>query len=328
MAASALLALPTIASAQGGALNPGCAGGTPRQVAVQDACQKAADIFAYLAPQLGGALAANPVTPIGNFLPLTVSVGAVDGYIPEFSTITTGTRGAQRSNLAVKKTPVPMPSLTGNLTLFKGVETSFGRVGGLSGVITLTLIPDISVGEFSLTKRANAFAFGGGAQVRVFDEGTWRPEVSIAGVQRETPSVLLTAVSAGDTVRADSMQTKTRTFRIEASKHLGWIGFIAGLGQDRYESSAVASGTIQIDPATAALLGTGTSETTAPLALAQTLTRSHRYVGATLGILRATVGEVSGGTLAPTYNSFSEGSTARPLDQKYRYGAVSLTLNF
>jgi hypothetical protein len=323
--ASTLLVVPMLASAQGGAMHPQCAAATTQ---TRDACQKAADIFAYMAPQLSGALASNPVTPVGNFLPLTFSVGAVEGYIPDFNSVGTSTAGAQRSDYAVEKKPVPMPAVTGNLTLFKGVSTPFGRVGGLSGIITATFFPDIDVGDFKLNTVGGGVGLGYGAQFRAVDEGTFRPEISIAGVLRKTPRVrLLALTSAGDSVRADSMQVKTRTIRIEASKHLGWVGLVVGAGQDEYDSRGVASGSV------ATPLGVVESPV---LSLAQTVSRTNVYAGVTLGIFRATVGKVSGGDVPATYNSFTErdgtvvtvGGTPRPAGQEYRTGSFSITLNF
>jgi len=322
--ATGLLAVPMLASGQGGTLHPQCAAAVTQ---AHDACQKAADIFAYMAPQLGGALAANPVTPIGNFLPLTASVGAVQGYLPDFSSIMASPAGAQQSDFSVQQKPVPMPAITANLTLFRGIRTPMGRVGGLSAVGTLTLIPNISLADFSLAKSGNAFGGGYGAQLRAIEEGRFMPEISIAGVQRRTPSLRLTAVTtSGDSVRADSMEVKTRTIRLEASKHLGYLGAVVGVAQDEYDSKAVVSGSV------ATPLGIVESPV---LSLKQEATRSNVYAGLTLGIFRATVGQISGGDFAPTYNTFTErsasltgGGTPRPVGQDYKYGTFAITLNF
>lgn len=324
MLASALLAIPALASAQGGPLAPQCASG-PRQT--QDACQKAVDIFAYMAPQLSGALAANPVTPVGNFLPLTLSVGAVEGYLPDFSSARIETDTARRSDYAVEKKPVPMPAVTGNLTLFRGVHTPIGRVGGLAATVTATLFPDLDVGDFTMEKVGGGVGLGYGGQLRLLEESTWRPEVSVAGVLRKTPKVRLTALTdARDTVRADSMQVKTQTIRVEASKHFGWVGIVVGAGKDEYDSKAIVSGSVNT------LLGTVESPV---VSLAQEMSRNNVYAGLTLGIFRATVGQISGGTVPPTYNTFTErsgtattGGTPRPAGQDYRYGTFAITLNF
>lgn len=335
LASAALLGSPALATAQG-SIDPACPGTTQRQALTQDACQKAVDIFSYLAPQLSGALSTNPVTPIGNFLPLSFSAGVVQGYVPLFSTASVSTSGARSSNYDVKKTPIPMPAVTGNLTLYNGVQTPLGRMGGVSAIVTLTVLPDVTISDLSVSTLGSGFGVGGGAQVRVLEEGTWIPELSGAWLRRRTPDVLLLASTAnGDTLRADSTSVRTRTIRIEASKHLGWVGFVAGASQDHADARSIVSGSVQVDPASAALLGLSGTQSVDPVVMGQTSSRTTHYVGATLGIFRATIGQISGGSFAPTYNTFSEPSasgsgtaTPRPVEQSYRFGAASITLNF
>src|SRR5438874_8473005 len=88
-----------------------------RSKATQDACQQAIDLFQYMAPQLGTAIAGGNATlgqggalgGIGHFT-IGVRANVVDGTIPQVDKLTPRTTGASPSRqFPTEKLPVPMP---------------------------------------------------------------------------------------------------------------------------------------------------------------------------------------------------------------------------
>ncbi|HJP60006.1 MAG TPA: hypothetical protein VJ865_08400, partial [Gemmatimonadaceae bacterium] len=78
-----------------------CPGSTSAQQVSQDACQKAIDLFRYLAPQLGTSIAGGNATlgqggnlgGLGHFS-AGLRVNAVQGSLPQFENIQISTSGA------------------------------------------------------------------------------------------------------------------------------------------------------------------------------------------------------------------------------------------
>src|SRR5437868_2623211 len=103
--------------------------GVPDQArASQDACQKAIDLFKYLAPQLGTAIAGgNPTLGQGGNLgglghfSAGLRLNAVQGSLPQVQNVTPSVQGAQQTQFPTKTQLLPMPTADLPIGVFKGI---------------------------------------------------------------------------------------------------------------------------------------------------------------------------------------------------------------
>src|SRR5579885_2874002 len=135
-----------------GAQSASCPGGLPLSPAqvTQDACQKAVDIFQYMAPQLGGAITGGNATlgqggalgGIGHFS-IGVRVNAVQGSVPQVNdaSATPVFTGAAKTNYATKDTPVPMPTADAALGVFGGIPLGVTNILAVDVLASATYIP-------------------------------------------------------------------------------------------------------------------------------------------------------------------------------------------
>src|SRR6476659_3366265 len=106
--------------------------------ASQDACQKAIDLFQYLAPQLGTSIAGgNPTLGQGGTLgglghfSAGLRVNVVQGDLPQVDNLNVSTGGAQQTQFETKSQYVPMPTADLAIGVFKGVPLPLTNVGGV-----------------------------------------------------------------------------------------------------------------------------------------------------------------------------------------------------
>jgi hypothetical protein len=118
----------------------------------QDACQKAVDIFQYLAPQLGSAITGGNATlgqggalgGLGHFS-LGLRVNAVKGSLPQIddASATPVPIGARATPYRLEDAPVPMPTIDGSFGIFRGFPVGVTNVGGLDLLVSASYIPKI-----------------------------------------------------------------------------------------------------------------------------------------------------------------------------------------
>src|SRR5262245_30657308 len=123
----AVVALATSASLLPAQFSTSCPGGV--ELAAQDACQKAVDLFQFLAPQLGGAITGGNATlgqggslgGPGHFT-VGVRVNVVRGSLPrgDDANVRPVTTGAVPSELRTSRTFVPVPVADAAIGVFKG----------------------------------------------------------------------------------------------------------------------------------------------------------------------------------------------------------------
>jgi hypothetical protein len=117
------------------------------------------------------------------------------------------------------------------------------------------------------------------------------------------PTVNLAATSqAGDTLRANKVSVKIDSYRLVVGKTFMTLGVAAGVGRDRYNTSATGSGYV------AARAGSEIPSTSVgPIALEQKIDRTTYFVDASLNLpfvkLVGELGRTSSVTI-PTYNTF------------------------
>ena len=169
----------------------------------QDACQKAVDIFQYLAPQLGSAITGGNATlgqggalgGLGHFS-LGLRVNAVKGSLPQIDDLsaTPVLTGARATPYRVEDAPVPMPTIDGAFGIFRGFPVGVTNVGGLDLLVSASYIPKVEQNDISLDPDT-PLKFGYGARVSILQESIVSPGVSVTFLRRDLPVLSLTGAS-------------------------------------------------------------------------------------------------------------------------------------
>ncbi len=300
------------------------------QIEVQDGCQLAVDIFQYMAPQLGAAIAGGNATlgqggTLGGFghFSLGLRANVVDGSLPQVSQITPSAFGIQPSRQLPTKDnqPLPMPVADAALGIFKGIPLGVTNVGGVDLLVNVAYIPSLNQSGSSITTPNGSLKFGYGVRLGILQESLAIPGVSVTYLKRDLPEVSLvgqpsgTGTGVGDSLSVNNLSVGTSAWRVVASKNLLFFGLAAGFGQDQYTQSADVSATVNVN---------GTSYRSQQFSFAQNVTRTNMFADLSLNLpvlkLVGEVGQVSGGSVN-TYNTFSKNANASRL-----YGSVGLRL--
>jgi hypothetical protein len=324
-----LAATATTTAAQGRATQ--CASSTSAANAAYytaDACEKAIDLFGYMAPQLGTAIAGGSAVMgkggtlggLGHFS-IGARVNAVNGSLPQIiegdARPTTGS--PQQDEYRTERQVVPMPVVDAAIGVFKGIPLGVTNVGGVDLLANVSYMRDFESNSVSVSMKDNGLRFGYGARVGLLQESLVSPGISLSYIKRDLPVVNI----AGDVdeyeVNVNDVDVQTTAWRVTASKSLLVFGLMLGAGQDTYKSSAIAMGRAT---GITTLPGGITTAESAPVDLEQSLTRTNIFGGVTLNLLMfklaAEIGQVSGGDIQ-TYNTFDKEPNAKRL-----YGSLGL----
>lgn len=330
------IAFASPASAQGGGIDPQCTpgtvtGGIPnQQAAVQDACQKAMDLFQYMAPQLGVTIAGGNATigvggTIGGLGHIYVSGRAniVQSDLPQVDQVTPSVTGAQRSTYPTRSQIIGIPALDASIGIFRGIPMGLTNVGGLDLLVSATYLPSFSSGSLDVRVPNGSFKFGGGARLGLIQETPFLPGIAVTYLRRGLPTVDLVANSGNDTLRVTGVNVNTDAVRLVVSKNLFLFGLAAGVGEDHYDSRASVSA--YVAPRTLGASLVSPASTAGPYAMKQTLSRTTYFVDGSLNLplvrLIGEIGHTTANSIA-TYNSFS----GSPAGAARTYGAVGVRL--
>jgi len=311
---------------------PGTANGfgVPDQTrASQDACQKAIDLFQYLAPQLATTVAGGNATlgqagslgGLGHFS-AGFRVNALQGTLPQVQNVTPVVTGEVKSNYDTKTQLFPMPTAELAIGIFKGLPLAITNVGGIDLLVSAAYLPEFNSSGVSVKVPNGSLKLGYGARVGILQESLLVPGVSVSYVRRDLPTVDIAANSGNDSLYVNNFSLKTTAWRVVASKGLLLFGIAAGIGQDKYESSTDVSAHLaaRAVPPTSAFTST-------PVSLSQNITRTNVFADLSLNLLlfklTGEIGQVSGGTIN-TYNTFSGTQAA---DSRI-YGSVGARFGF
>jgi len=304
--------------------------GVPDQTrASQDACQKAIDLFQYLAPQLATTVAGGNATlgqagslgGLGHFS-AGFRVNALQGSLPQVQNVTPVVTGVQKSNYDTKSQLFPMPTAELAIGIFKGLPLAITNVGGIDLLVSAAYLPEFNSSGVSVKVPNGSLKLGYGARVGILQESLLVPGVSVSYVRRDLPTVDIAANSGNDSLYVNNFSLKTTAWRVVASKGLLLFGIAAGIGQDKYESSTDVSAHLaaRAVPPTSAFTST-------PVSLSQNITRTNVFADLSLNLLlfklTGEIGQVSGGTIN-TYNTFSGTQAA---DSRI-YGSVGARFGF
>jgi hypothetical protein len=331
LAAAATSAAPASAAAQGGG-GPIATQCQSAQFYVQDACQKAIDMFNLLAPQLGTSLAGGNAVlgqsgTLGGFGRFTLGLraNALRGTIPRSTGVALSVTAAQRTNFQTETQVLGLPTADAAIGLFRGVPMGLTNVGGLDAIVSLSYIPDIDVNEVSVSTTGGSVKVGYGARLGILEETAAVPGVSVTYLRRALPQVSVVTRTATDTIAVNDIDAEASSWRLVVGKRFWAIGLTGGLGQDRYDASASAGAVINrvIPGLASARVAEGRVA-----AATQDISRTNYFGDVTLFLpfarIIAEVGRTSGGDVPAPYNAFG-GKTGA---EAYTYGALGLRVEF
>jgi len=292
--------------------------------AAQDACQQAYDVYQFMAPELGLALAGGNATlgvggtlgGLGHF-----SVGlrgnAFSGLLPDVSNFKQSTSGATQSTLPTKTQFVGLPTADAEIGLFKGIPLGLTNVGGVDALVSAAYVPTINADGISITPQKN-LQFGWGARVGLLQESLLVPGVSVTYLKRDLPQTDIVGTAGSNSLSITDLKVNTTAWRVTASKNFILFNLAAGVGQDSYDQSGTITATVSQN---------GFSGTSTVPGTSQTLKRTNYFLDAGLDLplikLVGEVGQVSGGSVA-TYNSFQGGRA----DRSQTYFSAGIRLGF
>ncbi len=325
LAATMAGSLPVSAQEIDGQCPPGTsnAAGQPDNTKVaQDACQKAIDLFKYMAPQLGAVLAGgNPTQGLAGALgglghfSLGIRGNGLRGSLPEVDRVVPNTRGAQQSTYTLDTKPVGFITADLALGIFGGTATN--GFGALDAIVSASYVPEHSGQSVDVSVPSGSFKLGFGAKLGILRETAVRPGVSVSFLERNLPKVTITGVSGDDRLLLENISVRSRSWRAVAGKSFLFLGAGVGYGRDSYDSNATI--TVTVAPRAATQGGTG-----GPIALDQKLSRNNLFgtVWLESPVMRIVgeVGVVSGGDIV-TYNGFTGVQAA----DKRTYASVGLS---
>ena len=291
----------------------------------QDACQIGIDVFQVMAPQLGLALAGgNATLGQGGTLggPGHFSLGlrgnVFRGDLPQVQDFpnpaTTGRQqrtGAQALPSEAQILGLPTADLA--LGIFRGVPLGLTNVGGIDLLVSATYVPTIGdAGEEFQVKPDRNLQLGYGVRIGLLQESLIVPGVSFTYLKRDLPKTTIFGEATDFDILITDAQVKTSAYRVVASKSLTVLGLAAGVGQDRYDQSAMVQATSGV-------------VASAVVPLEQKLTRTNYFLDVSLNLpvikFIGEVGRVTGGTV-DTYNEFQTGRA----DKSRTYGSVGIRI--
>ncbi len=297
---------------------PGGALGSPEQV-TQDACQKAIDLFDYMAPQLGTVIAGGNATlgqggTLGGFPHFVVGlrVNALMGSLPKVEDVPPSLTGAVQSDYETGDQPLGLPAVDAAIGLFKGLPIGITNIGGVDLLLSASYLPEYSGDGVEVTVPDGSLKIGYGARVGLIQESLVTPGVSVSIFRRDLPTVSILADATTSTLEVRDLKLETTAWRVTASKNLLAFGLVLGAGQDRYKASTTTIATVGAE--------------SRQVDLAQSLTRTSYFADVYFNLLIAKIvaeiGMVQGGDVQ-TYNNFDT-----PADDSRLYGSLGLRVGF
>lgn len=309
--AAAVIAMASPVAAQ--EIDPQCPPGSldgtgdpDNAMIAQDACQKAIDLFKYMAPQLGAVLAGgNPTQGIGGAFgkigrfSIGLRANALNGSLPEVDRgdAIPATSGARQGAYEIDTKPIGFATADVALGVYPGTPAGFLAIDLL---MSASYVPEYSGESIEVSLPAGSYKLGFGAKVGLITETAATPGVSISYLTRELPRVDITGSSGEDRLLLEDVRVRSRSWRAVTGKNFGFLGLGGGYGRDTYSSDAKI--TVTVAPRAATNGGTG-----GPIDLSQKLTRTNMFGSVWINsqVLRIVgeIGRVSGGNIV-TYNSF------------------------
>ena len=306
-------------------ISPSCPGGAVGSAAqvTQDACQQAIDLFNYMRPQLGIAIAGGNATlgqagSLGGLPHFTIGLrgNVLQGSVPTIQQpVATG--ASRRNPYPTKDTFLGLPAVDASIGLFKGLPFGVTNVGGVDVLLSASYVPKINTSNVNVNPDT-PLQIGYGARIGLLQESLLVPGVGVTILRRGLPKTTITGVvsTTNDSVQVKDLDLQTTAWRVVASKSLVLFTLAAGLGQDSYDASTAINATVHAP----------TRQTTSVTLAKQTMKRTNYFADLSMNLLLlkiiGEVGMVSGGTV-DTYNVFD-----KKADASRYYGSVGIRLGF
>jgi hypothetical protein len=302
--------------------------------AVHDVCVQANDVFQFMAPQLGLALAGGNATlgqggTMGGLGHISVGIrgNVFAGDLPQVNNFP-GPRTTQNQpsqQLPSKNQIVGLPVADAAIGIFKGIPLPLTNILGIDALVSATYVPTIGDSTSDVfIKPQTSVKWGYGARLGLLQESLLVPGVSVTYIRRDVPSTDITGRAANATISIKDANVKTSAWRVVASKSLIVFGVAAGIGQDKYDQSAQIGGSAT---ATGTFAGVPFSQTSQlpTQTFSQSMRRTNMFLDLSLNLpifkLVLEGGAVTGGSSdASTYNTFSSGSAG----DSRAYGSVGV----
>ena len=269
---------------------------------------QASDLFQFLAPQLGMALAGGNTTlgststlgGLGHF-----SVGArgtvLRGAVPDVANFPKCYTNAVRSTLPTTSAPIGLPAADAAIGIFGGLPLGLTNIGGIDLLVSASYIPEFDRSGVRVKLPDGSLQLGYGARFGLLSESILVPGVSLSYLRRDLPRVNMSAVNGSDSLLVSGLKLKTTSLRLVASKSLVLFTVAGGVGQDRFEARV---DTVRANVGAPAPIGRAQGSLTAQV---QTLTRTNYFLDLSLNLLMLNltgeIGQSTGGTVS-TFNSF------------------------
>ena len=275
-----------------------------------DACQKAEDVYSYLFPQLGTALAGGHPTlgasdMLGGFghFNIGVRVTGVMGSLPDLDAVPVAVGPRVVTNIPTSKKVVPGPGVDAAIGIYGGFPLGVTRIGGIDALISISYLPAPTSGETEFEVPDGSVRFGFGARVGLLDESIVLPGVSASYLRRPLPVVSFRTTSPeGVEYGIDELDIDVGSWRLVATKTFLLFGLSGGIGGDQYQSS----GFIVASEA-------GSSGPEQRISVDRDVSRTSWFVGVTFGLgplhVGAEFGGVSSGKIS-TFNTFDPAADA------------------
>ncbi|MEP6779700.1 MAG: hypothetical protein ABJC26_07400 [Gemmatimonadaceae bacterium] len=293
-------------------------------VAVQpfDICQKVVDIFSFLSPQIGVALAGgNPMLGEGGTLggpgkiSASIHVTAVDGRIPKNSVQLSQTGAAVSSDYGAQRAPVPLPAVDAAIGLFKGMTVGLTNVGGVDLLVGAAYVPNVNKEPFSIRTEKKAYAFLYGVRVGILQESAAVPGMSFSYKERKFPTSNFAYTPNNDTLTIKGATLSSKSMRLVVAKRFVFIGFAAGVGRDEIEAKSEFSAVVNdFQPVSRLAIAIPSAQ--------QKVTRNNVFGNLSFGLPTAQLvleyGWSSAGTIQQTVNTFG----GRQANEGYHYASL------
>lgn len=270
----------------------------------EDACRKAQDLFAFIAPQIGAlVVGGNHVlgqgSAVGGAAARTIGfkVTALSAQLPRDAVPIVTESGAQASNFGSTSQLIPAVSMDLALGILPGFPMALTNVLGVDILAGVTYLPPIKQGLFEL-KPKQAVSLNYGVRVGLLQESALMPGLGLSYMRKQLPRFDMLYLPADDSLRATNTQVRANSFRATVSKGYWLLGFVLGAGHDRVESLTDVSAVV--------MDGAQRVTVSSPLVV-QRITRNTVFINTSLGLRRARVtAELgwSGGGKRSALNSF------------------------
>ena len=323
VALAALVAAPGTLAAQSGT----CPSGT-----TQDACQKAVDLFHYMAPQIGTVIAGGNATlgqggTLGGLamfpfphpkISIGLRVNALQGSVPDLEQVSPAIGDRQSSTIPVNDQVLPGPAADLAIGIFKGLPLGLTNFGGVDLLLSALYLPEFDKSNVSLDLPDGGLKLGYGARVGLLQESIVIPGISFTWLKRDLPKANLSGSTqnavAGADLSVNNLEVNTTSWRVVASKSLVFFGLALGAGQDRYSSQADIS-------------GTAGGVASAVTRVEQNMKRTNYFADLSMNLMLlkiiGEVGMVQGGEV----ETFNRWDGTQPADKRL-YGSVGARLSF